>query len=203
VSETSLKLQTEHLSLGLVALEGLEIPAEYEPLPEPEETGDIQLARGMYRAIRQDPTRNRPSSEALIRRLRKGQGLPRINALVDAVNHCSAALGLPFGCYDLDAVRGEVRVRLGEEGEGFEGVGRRRVNVGERYCVSDDLGPFGNPTMDSMRTRISEGTRRALIVVFAPPDHPHDRLGWVAETLTAAAGGTARTEVVKSGDAPR
>lgn len=189
-------LETEHLCPGLVRLEGITVPGDYEPPAEPEEIGDIGPARAMYRAIRQDPTRNRPSSEALIRRIKRGLGLPRINALVDAVNVCSVRLGLPFGLYDTDRVRGDVVVGVGADGEGYQGVGDRHVNVGGRYRVRDDEGPFGNPTMDSLRTRITEETRNALVVVFAPAGYRHDRLGEVAETLRRVVGGSATTEVL-------
>jgi DNA/RNA-binding domain of Phe-tRNA-synthetase-like protein len=199
------KLETETMSLGVVELRGIAIPAEYEPLPEPTEFGDLAPARRLYRAIGQEPTRNRPSSELLIRRIRKGLGLPRINALVDAVNHCSATLALPFGCYDRDRIRGEVVVRLGREGEAFEGVGHRIVHVADRYAACDDEGPFGNPTMDSMRTRITLETRNALVLVYAPADHDLPRLPWVAAVLGAVAGGEVRSFPLhpRDGDLPR
>ena len=157
-------VRTGHLSLGVVRLTGIALPQEYTP-PEPpaEPEGEIATARAMYRAIGQDPTRNRPSSEALYRRLKKGLGLPRVNALVDTLNVCSVTLLLPFGCYDADRIEGDVVCRVGQEGEGYEGVGNRHVNVGGRYTVADDRGPFGNPSMDSKRTSIAPACRNALI----------------------------------------
>lgn len=193
-----IRLSTEHLSLGVVRLTGIALPAEYTtPAPPAEPVGDIAVARALYRAIKQDPTRNRPSSEALFRRLKKGLGLPRVNALVDALNVCSVTLLLPFGCYDADRIEGDVVCRIGAEGEGYEGVGNRHVNVSGRYTVADDLGPFGNPSMDSKRTCITPECRNALVTVFAPPDYGHDRLPWIAEALTAAVGGESSTEVVR------
>ena len=183
---TDVRLETDLLTLGLVELTGISIPAEYQPLPPPEPEGEIQVARRLYRAIGIDPTKNRPSSEALLRRLRRGDPLPRINALVDSVNHCSVTLLLPFGCYDLDRVEGDVALRVGREGEWYEGLGKPRVNVGGRYALADDAGPFGNPSMDSRRTMIRPETRQALIVVFSPRDDGLDRLPWVAETLRSA-----------------
>ena len=197
----NLRVETGHLSVGIVRLAGIAIPAGYEP-PEPPGVpggieGELAVARAMYRAIKQDPTRNRPSSEALLRRLTKGLGLPRVNALVDALNVCSVTLLLPFGCYDLAKTEGDIVFRVGREGDGYEGVGNRWVNVEGRYTVSDDRGPFGNPSMDSARTSITEATTDALVTVFAPPDHPHDRLDWIAERLIAAAGGTAAISVIR------
>ncbi len=191
-------LRTEHLSLGIIRILGLSLPGEYDPpAPPADPEGDIAVARAMYRAIGQDPTRNRPSSEALLRRVRKGKGLPRINALVDTLNPCSLLLLLPVGGYDIDRIEGDVVCRVGREGEGFEGVGNRRVNVGGRYTVADGRGPFGNPSMDSKRTSITPQCRNALVIIFAPPDYEHHRLEWVASRLTSAVGGTASCEVIR------
>ena len=54
----------------------------------------------MYRRFGVDPTKTRPSSEALLRRVRKGDALPRVNNLVDVINWCSLESQLPFGLYD-------------------------------------------------------------------------------------------------------
>ncbi|MHC4472880.1 MAG: B3/B4 domain-containing protein [Planctomycetota bacterium] len=193
----SIRLETDHVALGVVRLEGITIPEEPAALPDPSPLGDVQVARRLYRSIGIDPTKNRPSSEALLRRLKRGEPLPRINALVDVVNHCSVTLLLPFGCYDLDRVVGEVVLRVGREDEWFEGLGKPRVNVGGRYTLADEVGPFGNPSMDSRRTMITPGTENALVVVFAPPDDPFEGLPWVAETLRAAVAGDVTFEIVR------
>ena len=54
--------------------------------------GDVARARALYRRFGVDPTRVRPSSEALLRRLKKGDPLPRINSLVDVANAMSVQL---------------------------------------------------------------------------------------------------------------
>jgi DNA/RNA-binding domain of Phe-tRNA-synthetase-like protein len=193
----TVRLETDRVALGLVRLDAISIAEDYAPLPAPDPSGEVQVARRLYRSIGIDPTKNRPSSEALLRRLKRGQPLPRINALVDAVNHCSVSLLLPFGCYDLDRVEGEIVLRVGAEGEWYEGLGKPRVNVAGRFVLADDAGPFGNPSMDSRRTMITPGTRNALVTVFAPPDDTFERIGWVGETLRMVVGGTVSTEVVR------
>jgi DNA/RNA-binding domain of Phe-tRNA-synthetase-like protein len=192
-------LETDLLSLGVVVLRGAALPTEYDPLPDPEPLPgrEIGTARKLYRAIGQDPTRNRPASEALLRRLKRGIGLPRINALVDAVNHCSVRLLRPFGSYDLGKIRGDVTLRLGREGEWYEGHGKPRVNLAGRYVLADDIGPFGNPSSDSVRTAIHEDTTDALIVVFGPAGDREDHLDWVGETLAGAVGGAFETKLVR------
>jgi DNA/RNA-binding domain of Phe-tRNA-synthetase-like protein len=131
--------------------------------------GPTDRAREMYRRFGTDPTRMRPSSEALLRRMKKGEALPRVNSLVDVANALSVQLQVPVGLYDLDKVKGEELVlRLGLEGEGYEGIGKERVNVGGRICVADQEGPCGNPSADSARTMITTSTERAAWIYFLP-----------------------------------
>ena len=135
-------------------------------------TGEVASsgrARELYRRFGTDPTRTRPSSEALLRRLRKGEGLPRVNSLVDVANAMSVQLQVPVGLYDLDKVKGEeLVIRLGAKGETYEGIGKERVNVAGRICVADAEGPCGNPSADSARTMITTSTERAAWIYFLP-----------------------------------
>ena len=90
----------------------------------------------------------RPSSEALLRRLKKGEPLPRINSLVDVANALSVQLQVPVGLYDLGKVQGdELVVRLGAEGESYTGIGKERVNVAGRICVADAEGADRQPEL--------------------------------------------------------
>jgi DNA/RNA-binding domain of Phe-tRNA-synthetase-like protein len=124
-------------------------------------------ARELYRRFGLDPTRVRPSSEALLRRLRKGEPLPRINSLVDVANALAVQLQVPVGLYDLDKVKGEeLVIRLGAEGEGYTGIRKEHVNVAGRICVVDAEGPCGNPSADSARTMITTDTERAAWIYF-------------------------------------
>jgi len=133
------------------------------------ESVDITAAvRTMYKRVGLDPTKTRPSSEALLRRVRKGDALPRINSLVDIINWSSVESQLPFGLYDLDQIRGGVTLRLGGAGEQYAGIRKDAVHVEGRLTLADDAGPFGNPTSDSARTMVTPATTRALVVIFAP-----------------------------------
>ena len=133
------------------------------------EVGSINRARELYRRFGVDPTRVRPSSEALLRRLKKRDGLPRVNSLVDVANALSIQLQVPVGLYDLEKVKGdELVIRLGADGEGYEGIGKERVNVAGRICVADAAGACGNPSADSARTMITTDTERAAWIYFLP-----------------------------------
>ncbi|HET7465560.1 MAG TPA: phenylalanine--tRNA ligase beta subunit-related protein [Candidatus Dormibacteraeota bacterium] len=131
--------------------------------------GDVGRARALYRRFGTDPTRMRPSNEALLRRLKKGEPLPRVNSLVDVANALSVQLQVPVGLYDLEKARGdELVIRLGAEGEGYTGIGKEHVNVAGRLCVADADGPCGNPSADSARTMITTSTERAAWIYFLP-----------------------------------
>lgn len=124
--------------------------------------------RAMYKRVGIDPTKTRPSSEALLRRIRRGDPFPRVNGVVDVINWTSVETQLPFGVYDLDRVQGRVTLRLGLDGEEYAGIRKDTVHVAGRLTVADDAGPFGNPTSDSARTMVTTAATRVLIVVFAP-----------------------------------
>ena len=128
--------------------------------------------RSMYKRVGLDPTKHRPSSEALLRRVRRGEPLPRVNSLVDVINWCSVESQLPFGLYDATRIVGPVVLRLGRTGESYPGIRKDEVHVEGRLVLVDDAGPFGNPSSDSERTQVTESTTRALVVVFAPADVP-------------------------------
>jgi len=129
----------------------------------------IETARQLYKAIGVDPTRWRPASEALIRRVIKGKALYRVNSLVDTVNYCSLYYLLPLGLFDLNRIEGgSITLRLGREGENFGGIRKDAINVAGRYTLADSAGPFGSPTADSERTSICPETTRALVVLYAP-----------------------------------
>lgn len=143
----------------------------------------VSAVRTMYKRVGLDPTRTRPSSEALLRRVRRGDGLPRINSLVDVINWCSLESQLPFGLYDADRLEGLATLRLGRPGEEYAGIRKDVVHVEGRLVLADAAGPFGNPTSDSARTMVTPDTTRALVVIFVPAGLPESSVqGIVALT---------------------
>ena len=131
---------------------------------------DADAVRTMYKRVGIDPTKTRPSNEALLRRVRKGDTIPRINSLVDIVNWCSLEFQLPYGLYDLSKINGPVTIRLGADGESYPGIRKDDVNVSGRITVADATGAFGNPTSDSARTIVTTATADALVVIYAPAE---------------------------------
>ena len=140
----------------------------------------FEASRRMYHSIGLDPTKVRPSSEALLRRAIQQKPLYQVNTLVDVANYCSLDFQLSIGLYDPARLRGQVAFRLGHPGEGYPGINKGWINVAGRLALADDLGPFGNPSSDSDRTKITLGTTSALFVLFAPADFDVIKLQSVA-----------------------
>ncbi|MFH1143154.1 MAG: phenylalanine--tRNA ligase beta subunit-related protein [Candidatus Eisenbacteria bacterium] len=157
-------------------------------------------ARTLYRTLKLDPTKIRPSSEALIRRIITGRGLYRINRIVDACNLCSIDFALPIGLYDTAQVRWPALLRIGRAGEGYRGLGKDHVNVAERYALVDQEGPFGNPSSDSQRTCIRAETTACTFVIFAPAGYARAllarHLDLSAERMTRYNGGATTQKMI-------
>lgn len=144
----------------------------------------VDEARRLYQAFGVDPTRTRPSSEALLRRAVKGLEFYPVNTVVDAGNHASLASLLPLGLYDRDRLAGAaVAVRLGQPGEQYQGIRKGDIHLEGRLTVADAHGPFGSPTSDSLRASVRDETTRLLSIVFAPADGQLDRLSRAGDLL--------------------
>ena len=138
----------------------------------PFDIGGLDPARRLYRAFGIDPTRTRPSSEALLRRALQGKPLPRILNAVDLCNLCALRFLLPIGLYDAALVRGDVTLRRGVPDEMYQGVRKDEVHLEGRPVLADEQGPFGNPTADSLRTAVTTETRALWMVIFGPISLP-------------------------------
>ncbi len=130
---------------------------------------DIEGVREWRSAFKKagiDPSRYRPSSEALLRRLLQGNPFFWINSAVDVNNFFSVLHALPFGIYDIDHLTGDVTCRLGQETDVYEGLNGREVHMEGKLLLADEQGAFGSPIVDSKRTCVTEHSRNLLQVIF-------------------------------------
>ena len=171
-----LEVEMQGLARDLAARHGGAPPGEVEGL---------RPARTLYRAFGVDPTQTRPSSEALFRRAVAGKPLPRVNNAVDVCNLCSLRFLLPIGMYDLGKIEGDVTLRRGGDTEAYPGIRKDEVRLHGRPVLCDAVGPFGNPTSDSLRTCVEEGTRGLWMVIFAPAAYARDRMAAHVEDARA------------------
>ena len=150
-------------------------------------------ARSLFHALGIDPTKTRPSSEALLRRVLQGKGLPVVSPIVDVCNLCSLEHQLPLGLYDRDRLNGPVRARVGAAEDGYDGIRKARVNLGGRPMLADAEGPFGAPISDSLRTSVTDRSTAVVVVVFCPIARAGEDLltglGGLSERLATHCGG--------------
>lgn len=154
--------------------------------------------RRLFRSVGIDPTRYRPSGEALIRRILKGQTLSSINCIVDINNICSMESLFPIGAYDREKIIGDVIIRLGKTNEIYRGIGRE-INVAGKLVSADNDGAFGSPIADSERTKISHHAREILVLIYAPGSAECSVLQDSLNRFSDLANAHARAQVVDSG----
>jgi len=125
----------------------------------------VREVRRLFRAAGCDPTRYRPSSEALARRLLKRQLLPSIHPLVDLNNLLSVRLLVPCCVMDGAAVQGPLVLRAGRAGERMESM-RGAMSLEGKPVLADEKGPLGTPISDSTRVMVTSETSAVLMVVY-------------------------------------
>ncbi len=166
--------ERERLEASLLQQHGTRPPADVPGVAE---------TRALFHRLDIDPTKTRPSSEALLRRVLQGKGLPVVLPAVDVCNLCSLESQIPLGLYDRERVKGAIRVRVGKPGEGYAGIRKQRVNLAGRLMLADESGPFGAPTADSLHTAVTADTARLLVVLFCPTERAAADLSGAMERI--------------------
>lgn len=126
----------------------------------------IEATRRVYRACGKDPSRYRPASEALIRRMLQGKELYQRDTLVDLINLASIAFGYSIGGFDADRFVGDtLTLGVGRHDEPYEGIGRGMINIEGLPVYRDAAGGVGTPTSDHERTKIQMSTTRLVVLI--------------------------------------
>jgi len=125
----------------------------------------IAATRQVYTNCGKEPSRYRPSAEALMRRIVKGQDLYQINTLVDLINLVSLKTGYSIGGFDAEYINGNIEAAIGSEGEPYQGIGKGELNIHNLPVLRDSIGAFGTPTSDEIRTSIRLETTHFLMTI--------------------------------------
>lgn len=126
----------------------------------------IAATRKVYRACGKDPSRYRPASEALIRRMLQGKKLYQRDTLVDLVNLASIAYGYSIGGFDADKFEGDtLTLGIGKANEPYEGIGRGIINIEGLPVYRDLKGGVGTPTSDNERTKMGLQTTHLVVLI--------------------------------------
>ena len=148
-----------HISMGLKKIKESDALSPYKEHPH------LMATRNAYKFLKKDPSRYRPSSDALLRRVLSNKGFYAINNVVDLLNLCSVESQFSIGGYDLDQIEGAIKLVICND-QTYQAIGRGALNVKNLPLLADNVGLFGSPTSDSLRTSIQEGLRTCLLVVF-------------------------------------
>lgn len=132
----------------------------------------LRAYRDFFWRMGVDPTKIRPASEALLRRVLRGRDLPRINTLVDTYNLVSMSTRVALAAFDSTTIQGDFTMRFAREGEPFLGIGMKEPKAlrGKEVVVEDALGPVAvYPYRDADRTKVTPETQAAVIMVCGVP----------------------------------
>lgn len=128
--------------------------------------------RDTFKKLDIDPTRYRPSHEALFRRVAKGKRLPFLNSAVDLNNFFSLQYEIPIGLYNKDVLQDYIKIFIGTKNERLEGLNHRINNMEGKIVSVDSIDPFGSPIVDSHRSKVETTTRNAVQIFYLQPSLP-------------------------------
>ena len=176
-------LRREVSELARASLEGIDLASH----------ATVAAMRKLFRAAGTDPTRYRPASEALLRRVLKGEDLPEIHPLVDLNNCLSVELAVPC-CVAADGTfTPPLVLRSGLPGESYESL-KGPFNLEGKPLLVDAQGPLDTPITGSVRVKVRPETRSAWLVAYLPEGVvARERCGEVLAELVARAGAVRAT----------
>ena len=172
-------------------IEDLERAAEAGRWHTPgEDDARIASWHAAYRRFGTNPRRQRPSVDALTRRLGRTGRLPRINPVVDCYNLVSVTHVVPAGAFDLDRVDGDIVIRFARPDDAFVPLGEpdevetphpgEVVYADERTVLTRH---WNHRDADS--SKVTESSRRVVIVLESIDAAHHAELDAAADDLIA------------------
>ncbi|MFN4046152.1 MAG: B3/4 domain-containing protein [Acidilobaceae archaeon] len=160
-------LETPEYVVKIMAEEEAKVRSTFETAARLTDNPIIQAYRKFLWKLGIDPTKLRPSSEALARRVLRGTPLPRINSVVDIGNVVSLRTLIPIGLYDMDSISLPLTLRFSKGGEVFLPVGSEDSEVLSRGVpiIVDSRGVVVHiyPHRDSRLSMIRWETENVLI----------------------------------------
>ena len=148
----------------------------------------VRAYRDFYWKLNIDPTKTRPSGEALLRRVLHGNELPTISTVVDAYNLASMKTIIPISGFDSEKLNPPLNVRFADNGEKFVGIGMNKpITLTDKMLVLADKRQVLSiyPYRDSDYTKITEKTKDVLIVGYGAPGITEQQLKEAVETTLA------------------
>ena len=126
----------------------------------------IKETRDGYKRLGKDPSHTRPACEALIRRVIKGIKLYSLGDLIDLGNILSVKTKRSVCVVDANKIAGDVVIRIGCDGEYVDAINRGQINAYNLPVYVDEIGIFGSPTSDTIRTSVTIDTKQILVMII-------------------------------------
>jgi DNA/RNA-binding domain of Phe-tRNA-synthetase-like protein len=145
----------------------------------------IRAYRDLYWKLDIDPTKTRPSGEALLRRVLHGNELPTISTAVDAYNLASMKTIIPISGFDKEKLNPPFNVRFAENGEEFTGIGMEKPTTltSKMLVLADSKRVLCiYPHRDTDYTKITEKTKNILVIGYGAPGITAQQLKEAVET---------------------
>ena len=145
--------------------------------PSPEKIRDqssFRAYRDFFWRVGIDPTKTRPASEALTRRIVAGKSLPTINTLVDSYNLASVESFVAIAAFDLELISDELFMRKARVGERFRGIGMdAEIELKGVEVIIEDLRSQKliavYPYRDSDDSKVTLQTKNVLLLMCGVP----------------------------------
>lgn len=162
----------------------------------------VRAYRDFYWKLDIDPTKTRPSGEALLRRTLRGKPLPTISTIVDAYNLASLKTIIPLSGFDLKLLNPPLQIRFSKGNEEFYGIGMTTpIKLKNNMLVLADKTRILciYPHRDADATKITLNTREVVIIGYGAPGIIENKLKNAVETaiqfIKKVSGGKA--EIIK------
>jgi DNA/RNA-binding domain of Phe-tRNA-synthetase-like protein len=180
------------------------ISLDLETMPLADYKG-VSEWRKVFKQLGMDPSKYRPSHEAMLRRIAKRDFVSTIHSAADINNFFSIQYGIPIGIYDLYKVNGDISIKIGGVDDSYDALNNRMIDAFSKIVSTDNQGPFGSPFVDSKRTAVTEETTSALQIVYLKPSiasisEINELLSAMSKMFTQVNGGTAVSKVLDNQD---
>ncbi|MDP6741713.1 MAG: phenylalanine--tRNA ligase beta subunit-related protein [Candidatus Thalassarchaeaceae archaeon] len=167
----------------------LEVIRNSVSLEELRKEPDVAAYRQFYWRLGIDPTKRRPSAEALVRRIIAGKPFPRINPIVDRYNLISAENRVSLGAFSVDYLTDkELVLRMANQDEPFLGIGfpEAKPCTGQELvlAVAEEIIAL-YPYRDSHNSRIRGDDSSVLFVLCVVPGIEESRIEMAAKALVS------------------